>query len=70
MVGHNVSQLEPTFAEYTFEHELREATVSQAIISGAQQKWLVANSTKWQRKANAKVAPLSYFDRIFGEKKA
>ena len=51
--------------EYAFEHELREAIVSQAIINGSQQKWLVANSAKWQRKANAKVAPLSYFDQIF-----
>ncbi|WP_117232978.1 DeoR/GlpR family DNA-binding transcription regulator [Vibrio maerlii] len=52
--------------EYAMEHELREAIVSQSIISGAQQKWLVANSTKWQRKANARVAPLSYFDKVFG----
>ncbi|WP_243837009.1 DeoR/GlpR family DNA-binding transcription regulator [Psychromonas algicola] len=51
--------------EYVFEHESREATVSQAIINGSQQKWLVANSAKWQRKANAKVAPLSFFDQIF-----
>ena len=51
--------------EYVFEHELREAIVSQAIINGSQKKWLVANSAKWQRKANAKVAPLSSFDRIF-----
>ena len=50
---------------YVFEHELREAAVSQAIIKGSQQKWLVANSAKWQRKANAKVAPLDYFDQVF-----
>jgi len=50
---------------YVFEHELREASVSRAIIEGSQQKWLVANSAKWQRKANAKVAPLHYFDQIF-----
>lgn len=56
---------EPQTEAYVFEHELREATVSQAIMNGAQQKWLVANKSKWQRKANAKVAPLSYFDRVF-----
>ena len=50
---------------FVFEHELREAIVSQAIINGSQKKWLVANSAKWQRKANAKVAPLSAFDQIF-----
>jgi DeoR family glycerol-3-phosphate regulon repressor len=59
------SNNEQAFEEYVFEHELREATVSQAIINGSQQKWLVANSAKWQRKANAKVAPLSHFDQIF-----
>ncbi|WP_394151451.1 DeoR/GlpR family DNA-binding transcription regulator [Vibrio maritimus] len=52
--------------EYAMEHELREATVSQAIVAGSQQKWLVANSTKWQRTASARVAPISYFDRVFG----
>lgn len=56
---------EQQFEDYVFEHELREANVSQAIIKGSQQKWLVANSAKWQRKANAKVAPLGYFDQVF-----
>lgn len=51
--------------DYAFEHELREAAVSQKIIAGASEKWLVANSSKWQGKANAKIAPLSYFDRMF-----
>ncbi|MCL9774254.1 DeoR/GlpR family DNA-binding transcription regulator [Vibrio methylphosphonaticus] len=51
--------------DYAFEHELREAAVSQQIIAGAREKWLVANSSKWQGKANAKIASLSYFDRIF-----
>lgn len=51
--------------EVAFEYELREAIVSQAIISGSRQKWLVANSAKWQHKANAKVAPLCHFDRVF-----
>jgi len=61
-------QAESNGEEYVFEHELREAIVSQAIINGSQQKWLVANSAKWQRKANAKVAPVSYFDQIFTSK--
>jgi DeoR family glycerol-3-phosphate regulon repressor len=52
--------------EYAFEYELREAIVSQAIISGSRQKWLVANSAKRQQKANTKVAPLGHFDRVFG----
>lgn len=56
-----------TSYEVAFEHELREAEVSQSIINGSQQKWLVANSAKWQRKANAKVAPLNYFDQVFSE---
>ncbi|XAW88835.1 hypothetical protein ABDK09_17775 [Vibrio sp. CDRSL-10 TSBA] len=47
------------------EHELREANVSRAILANAQQKWLVATQSKWQRKANTKVVPLSAFDRIF-----
>ncbi|MGF1776607.1 DeoR/GlpR family DNA-binding transcription regulator [Vibrio nomapromontoriensis] len=51
--------------DYAFEHELREAAVSQHIIAGANERWLVANSSKWQGKANAKIASLSYFDRIF-----
>lgn len=57
-------EAEPT--EFAMEHQLREAAVSQAIIAGAQQKWLVANSSKWQCKASARVAPLTVFDRIFG----
>ncbi|ABM03839.1 transcriptional regulator for glycerol-3-phosphate regulon, DeoR family protein [Psychromonas ingrahamii 37] len=59
-------QSEGEMQEYAFEYELREAIVSQAIISGSRQKWLVANSAKRQQKANAKVAPLSHFDRVFG----
>lgn len=59
-------KMESDIQEVAFEYELREAVVSQAIISGSNQKWLVANSAKWQRKANAKVAPLCYFDRVFG----
>lgn len=62
----DISPLELKQEEYAMEHQLREASVSQAIIAGSLQKWLVANSTKWQRKAGARVAPLSYFDRIFG----
>ena len=62
------SPLAPQLEEYVFEHELREAAVSQAIINGSQQKWLVANRSKWQRKANAKVAPLSHFDQVFSGK--
>lgn len=62
LFNHNEEQQTET---YVFEHELREAAVSQAIIKGSQQKWLVANSAKWQRKANAKVAPLGYFDQVF-----
>lgn len=61
-----LSRLEFKQKEFAMEHELREAAVSQAIIAGSQQKWLVANSTKWQRKASARVAPLSFFDHIFG----
>ncbi|MGV2986823.1 DeoR/GlpR family DNA-binding transcription regulator [Vibrio sp. E150_011] len=51
---------------FAFEHELREAVVSQHIVGGAQEKWLVANRTKWQGKANAKIASLKHFDRVFG----
>ncbi|PQJ44557.1 RNA polymerase subunit sigma-70 [Vibrio campbellii] len=50
---------------FAMEHELREAKVSQAILANSEQKWLVANNSKWQRRANTKVAPLSYFDRVF-----
>ena len=50
---------------FAMEHELREAKVSQAILVNSEQKWLVANNSKWQRRANTKVAPLSYFDRVF-----
>ncbi|WP_415721380.1 DeoR/GlpR family DNA-binding transcription regulator [Photobacterium ganghwense] len=50
---------------FAMEYELREAKVSQAILSGSQQTWLVANRTKWQRKANAIIAPLHSFDRVF-----
>ncbi|CAH0528705.1 DeoR/GlpR family DNA-binding transcription regulator [Vibrio hippocampi] len=59
---------ETQFEDYVMEHELREASVSQAILGSAQQKWLVANSSKWQRKASARVAPIRYFDRIFSDK--
>lgn len=58
--------LEPQKEEFAMEHELREAATSQAILAGSQQRWLVANSTKWQSKASARVAPLSYFDRVYG----
>lgn len=51
--------------EYVMEHKLSEAKVSQAIVAHSQQTWLVANNTKWQRKANTKVVPVSYFDRVF-----
>ncbi|MCE0494799.1 DeoR/GlpR family DNA-binding transcription regulator [Vibrio salinus] len=51
--------------ETAMEYELREANVSQAILANCQQKWLVANRSKWQRKANAKVAGLDRFDRVF-----
>ncbi|MEZ9925608.1 DeoR/GlpR family DNA-binding transcription regulator [Vibrio breoganii] len=54
--------------EIAMEHELREAQVSQAILANSQQKWLVANSSKWHRKANARVAELDYFDRVFGDR--
>lgn len=60
-------QSQITSNEVAFEHELREAEVSQAIINGSQQRWLVANKAKWQRKANAKVAPLSFFNHVFTE---
>ncbi|WP_104025317.1 DeoR/GlpR family DNA-binding transcription regulator [Vibrio hyugaensis] len=50
---------------FAMEHELREAKVSKAILANSKQKWLVANKSKWQRRANTKVAPLSYFDRVF-----
>lgn len=50
---------------FAMEHELREAKVSQAILANSEQKWLVANKSKWQRRANTKVAPLNYFDRVF-----
>ena len=50
---------------FAMEHELREARVSQAILDNSQQTWLVANHTKWQRKASTKVAPLCQFDRVF-----
>lgn len=56
-------------AQYVMEHELREARVSQAILAHAEQRWLVANDSKWQRRANTKVAPLEYFDRIFKDSK-
>lgn len=59
------SKLNISSQEYVMEHKLPEAKVSQAIISNSQQTWLVANNTKWQRKANTKVAPLSLFDRVF-----
>jgi len=55
----------PARQTFAMEHELREANVSRAILANAQQKWLVATQSKWQRKANTKVAPLSAFDRIF-----
>lgn len=61
-----LSSLEPQQEEFALEHELREAAVSQAILAGSQQRWLVANSTKWQSKASARVAPLAYFDRVYG----
>ncbi|NAW67325.1 DeoR/GlpR family DNA-binding transcription regulator [Photobacterium halotolerans] len=50
---------------FAMEHELREAKVSQAILANSEIKWLVATKSKWQRRANTKVAPLSYFDRVF-----
>ncbi|GLR06380.1 DeoR/GlpR family DNA-binding transcription regulator [Vibrio hyugaensis] len=50
---------------FAMEHELREAKVSKAILANSKQKWLVANKSKWQRRANTKVAPLNYFDRVF-----
>ncbi|MEF1326647.1 hypothetical protein QTO06_02065 [Vibrio sp. M260121] len=50
---------------FAMEHELREAKMSQAILANSEQKWLVANNSKWQRRANTKVAPLSYFARVF-----
>lgn len=50
---------------FAMEHELREAKVSRAILANSEQKWLVANNSKWQRRANTKVAPLSYFERVF-----
>ncbi|CAM4165191.1 DeoR/GlpR family DNA-binding transcription regulator [Vibrio neonatus] len=59
---------EAVFNEYAMEHELGEAQTSQAILIGSKQKWLVANSSKWHRKANAKVANLTQFDRVFGGK--
>ncbi|GAD80404.1 DeoR/GlpR family DNA-binding transcription regulator [Vibrio ezurae] len=59
---------EAEFDEYAMEHELSEAEVSQGILIGSKQKWLVANSSKWHRKANAKVANLTQFDRVFGGK--
>ncbi|GMQ46871.1 DeoR/GlpR family transcriptional regulator [Vibrio sp. 10N] len=65
----DLTALEPNKEEFALEHELREAAVSQSILAGAQQRWLVANSTKWQSKASARVAPLSYFDRVFGRPK-
>ncbi|OBT14786.1 RNA polymerase subunit sigma-70 [Vibrio sp. UCD-FRSSP16_10] len=51
--------------ECAMEHELQEAEVSQNILIGSRQKWLVANPTKWHRKANAKVANLCQFDQVF-----
>ena len=55
--------------EFAMEHELQEAVVSQAILAGSSQKWLVAHQKKWQRHANARVAPLNYFDQVFCGKK-
>ncbi len=66
LVSGNSDGKEPI--EFAMEHELREAQVSQAILMGSQQKWLVANSSKWHRKANARVAALASFDRVFGER--
>ncbi|RQW64328.1 DeoR/GlpR family DNA-binding transcription regulator [Vibrio viridaestus] len=59
------SKHQDNFVEFAMEYELREASVSQAILNNAQQKWLVANQAKWQRKANTKVVELNQFDRIF-----
>ncbi|MDW6094819.1 DeoR/GlpR family DNA-binding transcription regulator [Vibrio rhizosphaerae] len=58
-----LAEAEPV--EFAMEYELREASVSQAIIQHSQQRWLVASQAKWQRKANAKVIELNQFDRIF-----
>lgn len=54
-----------THKEFAMEYELSEANVSKAILANSQQKWLVANKSKWQRKANAKVAELDMFDQVF-----
>lgn len=66
LMSGSASEREPI--EFAMEHELREAQMSQAILMGSQQKWLVANSSKWHRKANARVAALTSFDRVFGER--
>ncbi|MFC0061247.1 DeoR/GlpR family DNA-binding transcription regulator [Vibrio inusitatus] len=55
-------------SDIAMEHELREALVSQAILANAQQRWLVANSSKWHRKATARVAEFHYFDHVFGDR--
>lgn len=62
LTKHNES---PQVKEFAMEYELREASVSQAILANSQQKWLVANPSKWQRKASAKVADLDLFDEVF-----
>ncbi|MGR3502312.1 DeoR/GlpR family DNA-binding transcription regulator [Pseudaestuariivita sp.] len=47
------------------DFDLSEVGVSQAILSRARHKWLVADQSKWQRAAPARIATLADMDLMF-----
>ncbi len=59
------SDVERKTTEFAMEYDPQEALVSQTILAGSAQKWLVAHSRKWQNHASVRVAPLTAFDRVF-----
>lgn len=50
------------------EFSPEEADISTCILASGQQKWLVADESKWQRNASVKVARTSSFDLLFTNK--
>ncbi|MCE2593375.1 DeoR/GlpR family DNA-binding transcription regulator [Motilimonas cestriensis] len=51
-----------------FEFQPEEAELTRALLANSQRKFLLADSTKYQRAANARVAHLSAIDDLFIEK--